>query len=82
MTAALTTEGLHTYYGKSHILHGVNLSVALFGPGRAVARLIRRADRARDAGGHSRAAKFYCRALKLDPGRTDIRVQYGNMLRR
>src|ERR1700754_26008 len=28
MTAALTTEGLHTYYGKSHILHGVNLSVA------------------------------------------------------
>jgi branched-chain amino acid transport system ATP-binding protein len=28
MTAALTAEGLHTYYGKSHILHGVNLSVA------------------------------------------------------
>ena len=28
MTAALTVEGLHTYYGKSHILHGVNLSVA------------------------------------------------------
>src|SRR6201991_26255 len=28
MTAALTTEGLHTYYGKSHILHGVSLEVA------------------------------------------------------
>src|SRR5690348_2500217 len=28
MTAALTAEGLHTYYGKSHILHGFSLSVA------------------------------------------------------
>src|SRR6201993_3394168 len=28
MSAALTAEGLHTYYGKSHILHGVSLSVA------------------------------------------------------
>src|SRR6516162_8036527 len=28
MTDALTAEGLHTYYGKSHILHGVNLEVA------------------------------------------------------
>ena len=28
MTAALTAEGLHTYYGKSHILHGVSLEVA------------------------------------------------------
>ena len=28
MTAALTAEGLHTYYGKSHILHGVSLKVA------------------------------------------------------
>jgi ABC-type branched-subunit amino acid transport system ATPase component len=27
MTAALTAEGLHTYYGKSHILHGVSLEV-------------------------------------------------------
>src|ERR1700753_4437739 len=27
MTAALTAEGIHTYYGKSHILHGVSLSV-------------------------------------------------------
>ena len=28
MTSALTAEGLHTYYGKSHILHGVSLEVA------------------------------------------------------
>jgi branched-chain amino acid transport system ATP-binding protein len=28
MTDALTAEGLHTYYGKSHILHGVGLTVA------------------------------------------------------
>src|SRR6201982_489442 len=28
MTAALTAEGLPTYYGKSHILHGVSLEVA------------------------------------------------------
>ena len=27
MTAALIAEGLHTYYGKSHILHGVSLEV-------------------------------------------------------
>jgi branched-chain amino acid transport system ATP-binding protein len=27
MSAALTAEGLHTYYGKSHILHGVSLEV-------------------------------------------------------
>jgi branched-chain amino acid transport system ATP-binding protein len=26
--SALTAEGLHTYYGKSHILHGVSLEVA------------------------------------------------------
>ncbi|HXW40884.1 MAG TPA: ABC transporter ATP-binding protein [Xanthobacteraceae bacterium] len=25
MTAALVAEGLHTYYGKSHILHGIGL---------------------------------------------------------
>ncbi|MBI1219470.1 MAG: ATP-binding cassette domain-containing protein [Rhodobacteraceae bacterium] len=25
---ALTAEGLHTYYGKSHILHGISLNVA------------------------------------------------------
>jgi branched-chain amino acid transport system ATP-binding protein len=28
MTAALHAEGLHTYYGKSHILHGVSLEAA------------------------------------------------------
>ena len=28
MSAALTAEGLHTYYGKSHILHGVSLQAA------------------------------------------------------
>jgi branched-chain amino acid transport system ATP-binding protein len=28
MTAALTAEGLQTYYGKSHILHGVSLTAA------------------------------------------------------
>src|SRR3984957_1211581 len=28
MTAALTADGLHTYYGKSHILHGVSLEAA------------------------------------------------------
>jgi branched-chain amino acid transport system ATP-binding protein len=28
MTSALSAEGLHTYYGKSHILHGVSLDVA------------------------------------------------------
>jgi len=28
MSAALSAEGLHTYYGKSHILHGVSLEVA------------------------------------------------------
>src|ERR1700730_7347077 len=28
MNAALTAAGLHTYYGKSHILNGVSLEVA------------------------------------------------------
>jgi len=28
MSAALSAESLHTYYGKSHILHGVSLEVA------------------------------------------------------
>ena len=59
----------------------MNLSVALFGPRRAAARLIRRADMARDAGTHSEAARLYSRALKLDSARTDIYVQYGNMLK-
>jgi branched-chain amino acid transport system ATP-binding protein len=28
MSCSLSAAGLHTYYGKSHILHGVNLDVA------------------------------------------------------
>src|SRR4029077_20557115 len=28
MSAALEAEGLHTFYGKSHILHGVSLEAA------------------------------------------------------
>jgi branched-chain amino acid transport system ATP-binding protein len=28
MSAALTVQGLHTFYGKSHILHGVGLEAA------------------------------------------------------
>src|SRR5436190_8307416 len=28
MTALLRVEDIHTYYGKSHILHGVSLEVA------------------------------------------------------
>src|SRR5262249_35854669 len=28
MTSALSAQGVHTYYGKSHILHGVSLEVA------------------------------------------------------
>jgi branched-chain amino acid transport system ATP-binding protein len=28
MTAAIEADGLHTYYGKSHILHGVSLEAA------------------------------------------------------
>ncbi len=59
----------------------MNLTAALFGPGRTAARLIRRADKARDTGDYFEAAKFYSRALKLDPTRPDIRVQYGNMLK-
>jgi tetratricopeptide (TPR) repeat protein/GT2 family glycosyltransferase len=59
----------------------MNLTAALFGPGRAAARLIRRADKARDTGDYSEAAKFYSRALKLDPTRTDIHAQYGQMLK-
>ncbi|HUZ31223.1 MAG TPA: ABC transporter ATP-binding protein [Xanthobacteraceae bacterium] len=36
MTAALSAEGLHTYYGKSHILHGVSLKA---GEGQVTALL-------------------------------------------
>jgi len=36
MTAALTAEGLHTFYGKSHILHGVSITA---GEGKVTALL-------------------------------------------
>ena len=36
MSAALTAEGLHTFYGKSHILHGVSLEA---GEGKVTALL-------------------------------------------
>ena len=35
-TPLVLVEGLHTYYGKSHILHGVSLQV---GPGEVVGLL-------------------------------------------
>ena len=34
--ALVEVEGLHTYYGKSHILHGISLNV---GPGEVVGLL-------------------------------------------
>ncbi len=36
MTALLAVEDIHTYYGKSHILHGISLEV---GPGEVVGLL-------------------------------------------
>ncbi|MGE5270837.1 MAG: ABC transporter ATP-binding protein [Thiohalocapsa sp.] len=36
MTALLQVEDIHTYYGKSHILHGISLAV---GPGEVVGLL-------------------------------------------
>ena len=36
MTPVLEVEGIHTYYGESHVLHGVSLRV---GPGEVVALL-------------------------------------------
>jgi tetratricopeptide (TPR) repeat protein len=44
-------------------------------------QLTRRGDEARDRGAYARAARFYRRALALDPCRADIRVQLGNMLK-
>ena len=35
-TALVAVEDLHTYYGKSHILHGVTLRI---GPGEVVGLL-------------------------------------------
>ena len=50
-------------------------------PSRAAARLISRADRARDSGAYGKAAEYYSRALDFTPARLDIRVQLGNMLK-
>ena len=36
LTPTLDVDGIHTYYGESHVLHGVSLRV---GPGEAVALL-------------------------------------------
>ena len=44
MTAALDAEGLHTFYGKSHILHGVGLEVARGQDHRAARPQRRRQD--------------------------------------
>ena len=44
-------------------------------------RVGRRADQARDRGEYARAAKFYRRALALEPARAEIRVQLGHMLK-
>jgi GT2 family glycosyltransferase/tetratricopeptide (TPR) repeat protein len=59
----------------------MSFSATLLGTRRAAAGLIRRADRARDAGAHAEAAELYSRALDLIPARTDIRVQLGHMLK-
>jgi O-antigen biosynthesis protein len=44
-------------------------------------QLARRADRARGRKAYARAAKFYSLALTFHPGRTDLRVQLGHMLK-
>jgi tetratricopeptide (TPR) repeat protein len=59
----------------------MSFSAAFLGQARAAARLIRRADKARDAGAHAEAAELYSRALDLTPARTDIRVQLRHMLK-
>lgn len=50
-------------------------------PGRlSLARsLARRGDRARNRGAYARAAAMYRKALRHDPTRTDIYIQYGHM---
>ena len=59
----------------------MSFSVPVLGTRRAAEGLIRRADRARDAGAHAEAAKLYSRALDLIQARTDIHVQLGHMLK-
>ncbi len=46
-----------------------------------LAALISKGDQARDAGDQLAAAGYYRQALVIAPGRTDIRVQLGNMLK-
>ena len=53
----------------------------LLGRRHLAQRLIRRADRARDAGDYTAAAARYRRALALDHSRVDIRVQLAHMLK-
>lgn len=43
--------------------------------------LVSAADRCRDAGEYGKAAELYRAAFDLAPSRTDLRVQYGNMLK-
>src|ERR1700751_2127644 len=59
----------------------MSFSAALLGTRRAATGLIRRGDRARDAGAHAEAAKLYSRALDLTPARSDIRVQLGHIFK-
>ena len=48
---------------------------------RRLRRLLQRGDRARDTNDCAAAASLYRRALALDLGRADIRVQLGHMLK-
>jgi Methyltransferase domain/Tetratricopeptide repeat len=48
---------------------------------RRVAETLQRADRARNEGRFASASKDYAQALRLMPGRNDIRVQMANMLK-
>ena len=48
---------------------------------REVARLVARADRARDAGAYREAATLYGEALALVPGKAGIHVQAGHMFK-
>lgn len=53
----LTLEGVHAYYGKSHILHGVSFHI---GPGEIVALL------GRNGSGRSTTAKAIMGMVKVD----------------
>ena len=49
--------------------------------GPSIAELGNKADRLRDARRYQEAAETYRQLLEQEPSRTDIRVQYGNMLK-